>query len=166
MLTILLTFIIAIIFIFNQVRHSTFIVSILWLILGIMIILLSINRDTYLPFLGESALPCDNLVESVPLGANSSVTVKVPPNTKVVYWAADSENDSLTISPDPWVAYKDYANAGVTTSDRNGNAYLRVRFPQKYRIPIGATLDNHVHYRYCKEPGLLSSVYTVPIRQN
>jgi hypothetical protein len=166
MLSMFISLIVALLLIYNQFRNSTLIISIIWLLLGVVIILVLLNRDTYLPFLGESAFPCDNLIESVPLGANFSVTVKVPPNVKVSYWAADPENNNSSVSPDPWVAYKDYSNSGVTVSDQQGNATLRVRFPQKYRIPWGATLNNHVHYRYCKTPGMLSSVFTVEAKQN
>jgi hypothetical protein len=123
------------------------------------------DRNFYLPFLGYSAYPCASLAEKTPLNPDVSVTVKVPPHVNVIYWA--SEPTSVVKEPvtDPWQAYALYENAGVAKSDANGVAVLQVRRPVTYNVPnMGIfgkkTLKQHVHYRYCELPGMLSEVKT------
>jgi len=124
------------------------------------------SRDTYLPFLGETVYPCDSLVSHVPDHADTSVSVKVPPNSSIVYWASESAHEKLKHLPDPRVAYHHYENTGVVIADTEGNAELKFRHPQNYVVPsISITgkkkLDKHVHYRYCIGNGMLSPIYTV-----
>ena len=124
------------------------------------------SRDTYLPFLGEMAYPCDSLVSHVPDNADTSVSVKVPPNVPIVYWASETAHEQLKDLPDPRVAYHKYENTGVVISDNNGNAELKFRHPQNYVVPnisiTGKTkLNKHVHYRYCIGNGMMSTIYTV-----
>jgi uncharacterized membrane protein YuzA (DUF378 family) len=122
------------------------------------------SRSTYLPFLGEMAYPCDSLVSHVPSNADTSVSVKVPPHSSIVYWASETAHNELKKLPDPRVAYHRYENTGVVISDNNGNAELKFRHPQNYIVPgvLGKTkLNKHVHYRYCIGNGMLSPIYTV-----
>jgi uncharacterized membrane protein YuzA (DUF378 family) len=122
------------------------------------------SRDTYLPFLGEMAYPCDSLVSHVPDNADTQISIKVPPKSTIVYWASESAHTALKDLPDPRIAYHKYENTGVVISDENGNAELKFRHPQSYIVPgiMGKTkLDKHVHYRYCIGNGMLSPIYTV-----
>ena len=117
------------------------------------------RRNVYLPFLGESIYPCDNLVDKTPDSAELTVTVTdVPAGTKVVYWAAEP---STSIVSDPWKAYGKYENSGVATSDASGKAVLSVRKPTGYKLPSGRELKPHVHYRFCQKPGMLSEIRTI-----
>lgn len=119
------------------------------------------RRNVYLPFLGETVYPCDNLTEKTPDGADLSVKVTdVPANVKVVYWAAEP---STTIIGNPWDAYGKYENSGVVISDANGTATLSIRKPAGYKVPSGRKLNPHVHYRFCQESGILSSIRTATI---
>lgn len=132
----------------------------------ISIYMVAFERNFYLPFLGYSAYPCASLAEKTPLNPDVKVTVKVPPHVNVIYWA--SEPTSIVQEPveDPWQAYALYENAGVSKSDKNGVAVLQVRRPVTYNVPnMGVfgkkTLKQHIHYRYCELPGMLSEVKTI-----
>ena len=117
------------------------------------------RRNIYLPFLGETVYPCDNLVDKTPDSAELTVTVTdIPAGTKVVYWAAEP---STSIVSNPWDAYGKYENSGVATSNASGKAVLSVRKPTGYKVPSGRELKPHVHYRFCQESGILSEIRTI-----
>jgi hypothetical protein len=119
------------------------------------------RRNVYLPFLGETVYPCENLADKSPDGAEISVTVTdVPAGSKVVYWAAEP---STSIVSNPWDAYRKYENSGVVTSDASGKAVLSVRKPTGYKVPSGRELKPHVHYRFCLESGILSEIRTASL---
>jgi uncharacterized protein len=131
----------------------------IYIAVGVAALVLAFNRDTYLPFLGESVFPCSVLSEQVPPGATRAVTVNVQPNVKVVYWAAEP-TDGMGLSN--WKqAYLGYRNAGVTTSDAAGRAVLKVRDPQSYTVPFKGRLDPHIHFRVCGVDGFIGRIKTV-----
>jgi hypothetical protein len=119
------------------------------------------SRDTYFPFLGTTVLPCSVLAEKTPDGANTTLQVVVEPKAKVVFWAAEPGTESLYNWQE---AYGRFANAGVTTADANGVATLRVRHPQPYTVPLKGTLPPHIHYRVCRDGGLMDPVQTTYVR--
>ena len=132
----------------------------LCIIIGFSGIHLIFNRDSFLPFLGDAAFPCQSLRNRIPAKANTEVKVRVPPNSKVVYWASNPSDKILRVQD----AYNNYENSGVTTANDDGVAILRVKKPSAYRVPrtyINKKLEPHIHYRLCKTPGMLSSVKTV-----
>lgn len=131
----------------------------IYILVGLAALLHVASREYYLPFLGQSAFPCGSLIDRVPLNANTAVEIQTEPNKSIIYWAAES---GTKIQHDPWMAYKDYANAGVTKSDSTGKAVLRFRLPSQYNvnIPYARTLKPHVHYRVCKSNGLIGKVQT------
>jgi hypothetical protein len=131
------------------------------LIIGIAGILHIFSRDFYLPFLGETVMPCAALEERTPSGADTTVTVQVPPNSKLLYWAAEPAAEELKQIQDWKLAYAAFSNIGVTTSDQSGTATLRVRNPQAYSVPFKGRLEPHIHYRICGEDGIMSRVNTV-----
>ena len=51
----------------------------LFVLVGLAGIYFMFQRDFYLPFLGESVLPCSGLEDREPSGADTSVTVQVEP---------------------------------------------------------------------------------------
>jgi hypothetical protein len=119
------------------------------------------RRNVYLPFLGETVYPCDNLAEKSPVDAELSVIVTdIPSGAKVVYWAAEP---STSIISNPWDAYGKYENSGVVTADASGKATLSVRKPTGYKVPSGRELKPHVHYRFCQESGILSEIRTASV---
>jgi hypothetical protein len=143
--------------IIERLIGRSIITRILYLLIGAAALLLAFHRDTYLPFLGETVFPSSVLKEQTPAGATRTVKVKVKPHTKVVYWASEPGDNLNKKTFD--VAYGKYENAGVTVSDNNGVALLKVREPQSYTIPF-ETLSSHIHYRMVKESGFLDSVRT------
>ena len=121
---------------------------------------LATDRDTWLPFLGESVLPSSLLR----LGTSSAeqqglvdVPVKVDPRaTHVAFWAADSGS---TAASKPGDAYGSFSNAGVVAVDAGGIASLKVQCPGVYSVGR-KTLPKHVHYRECFGDGTIGRVMT------
>jgi uncharacterized membrane protein YuzA (DUF378 family) len=132
----------------------------LYILMGLSALVVAFNRDTYLPFLGESVFPVSVLQNQVPSGATRTVQVRGTPNTKIVYWASEPTDGSIKTAED---AYKSYKNAGVTTTDNKGFAELKVREPQDYTIPFGH-LEPHIHFRECSFSGFLGRIKTVYIK--
>jgi uncharacterized membrane protein YuzA (DUF378 family) len=137
----------------------------IYIIVGICGVLLLINRDTYLPFLGKAAFPLP-LKEFTPVakGEMISKTIKnLPVGAKVIYWAANSSDNVID---NPLEAYGSYENQGVTVVNDKGEALLTVNKPSSYNVPNKGRLLPHIHYRYWikYENGLLaSSIHTVRI---
>ncbi len=133
-----------------------------YVLVGVSALVHLFSRDYFLPFLGDSAYPCGALETKTPRGADTSVTIRTEPNVNVIYWAAEVNEQ---VQANPWVAYDEYANAGVTRSDDLGNAVLRFRKPAGYKVSkfgmVSTELDPHVHYRVCKHPGMMGRVETV-----
>lgn len=129
-------------------------------LVGLAAIALMFHRDTYLPFLGTTVLPCSVLAEKTPDGADTTVHVTVEPGAKVLFWASEPGTESLEHINTWQEAYLKFANAGVTTADSSGRAALRVRHPQPYTVPLKGTLPPHVHYRVCRGDGLMDPVQT------
>lgn len=120
------------------------------------------RRDTFLPFLGQCALP-PSIFQTTSSPPNSNVETDImidaPDNTKVIYWGASPENGSNRIIENPIKAYGDYNNMGIAVV-RRGHAKIRFFCPVKYEVPWGKTLDRHIHYRVINETGMLGSVKT------
>ncbi len=120
------------------------------------------DRDTYLPFLGESVIPNGALPEKTPERWNRKMTVDVPANTKVIFWAAESASQAQGDGKKTYKeAYGAYENAGVTISSADGKAELRVRDPQGYTVPMRGLLKPHIHFRIYTTEGMLGRVKTV-----
>ena len=136
-------------------------VKFVYIAVGISAVLLAINRDTFLPFLGQAALPCTFFEPRIPKSPNHSTVIRVKPNTKIVYWAAEEDNDASK-EPNPYIAYGQVTNSGVVVSDENGYAKLEFRFPQTYRVGMrNKKLEPHVHYRECESNLMIGPVKTV-----
>jgi len=132
----------------------------IYILMGISALFVAFNRDTYLPFLGESVFPASVLQNQVPSGATRTVQVRGTPNTKIVYWASEPTDGTLKSAEK---AYKNYNNAGVSITDHNGVAELKVREPQDYTIPF-RHLEPHVHFRECSTDGFLGRIKTIYVK--
>lgn len=133
--------------------------NLVYILVGVSALLHVFSRNYYLPFLGDAVFPCNSMVEKVPENANTQVKIDTKPNSNVIYWASETHKEVVA---NPWLAYDQYSNAGVTRSDVNGVAVLKFREPSAYKVPNGMkTLQPHVHYRVCTYPGMLSEVKTV-----
>jgi len=133
------------------------------LLVGIAALSVALARDFYLPFLGESVMPCSVLEPKVPENADTEVKVLVKPGDKVLYWASEPANESMKELKDWRHAYLDYKNAGVAIADSDGFAALKVRHPQPYTVPLKGNLEAHVHYRVCMHDGFIGPVKTVKL---
>ena len=128
---------------------------------GIAALFVAFHRDTYLPFLGESVVPCEVLKVQTPENADISADVVVSPGAKVVYWAAEPANKDLHTVNDWRKAYLEYRNAGVAVANPSGVVTLKVRKPQPYTVPMKGKLSPHIHYRVCTANGFIGTVNTV-----
>ena len=129
-------------------------------------IVLMMKKDTFLPFLGLAHLPNTLIAEEkIPNGANISYSIDMndyEDGTKIIYWAA---NKTDKIIENPYEAYKNYNNVGVTKV-KNGKAEVRIFCPDRYKVKKVFTqlLERHFHYRIVfKDNGFLSPVMTVKV---
>ncbi len=135
--------------------------KIVYIVIGICGAYLLFNRNTYLPFLGESAFPVP-LENKTPIQNGEQLSAELtdlPPNKKVIYWAS---NPSSSTYSNPVDAYGNFENQGIVTSDNNGKATIIFNNPGTYKAN-GSELPVHIHYRYWTEYGLTSDVKTVNI---
>lgn len=134
---------------------------ILYVLVGLAALLIAFNRDTYLPFLGKTVMPCSIIPEHIPKGADTTLTVNVTPGATVLYWAAEPETEGLKKIGDWRKAYLKFMNAGVVKANAEGEAVLLVRAPQPYTVPWKGRLEPHVHFRVCGDDGMLARIKTV-----
>ena len=122
------------------------------------------RRDTYLPFLGESVMPCSLLQEQTPDHADTDVNVSgLEPGAKVLFWAAEPATAGLATIKDWQRAYLEFANAGVARVGADGHAVFRIRKPQPYTVPLKGRLNSHVHWRVCSDGGMIGPVQTTEV---
>jgi uncharacterized protein len=133
----------------------------IYILVGLSAIGIMFDRDTYLPFLGPMVAPCSVLDNREPPGATKDVKVIVEPNVKLLYWAAEPASEGLKTLNSWKQAYLKYDNAGVTTSNGEGVAIIKVRDPQPYKVPFKGKLESHIHYRVCGEDGWIGRIRTV-----
>ena len=142
----------------------------IFIIIGISALYLFFNRDYYLPFLGETVVPI--IKQKIDSKNLLSTTIKnVPPNATVIYWAAKPEIENAdNIIKNPYIAYSDYSNSGISIANENGEAIIQYECPSKYKVGkfIKNTLEKHIHYRYMDPifPGVLSPVKTLFLNEN
>lgn len=131
-------------------------------IVGILAVIVMPNRDMYLPFLGEAALPASILQNTAKHGNVMFAVDGLPPNSKVIYWAA---NPSQNVGTTPQQAYASSVNGGIATASEEGIAHITLDCPQNYhvsRLGIDKVLPKHVHFRVevPSKPGIFSPVQT------
>jgi hypothetical protein len=135
--------------------------NIIFVLVGVAALAVAFHRDTYLPFLGPSVVPCSLLKEQTPENANVEVKIITNPGAKVLYWAAEPANNDFKELLDWRKAYLGFRNAGVTLAGPDGVATLRVRKPEVYKVPVVGELAAHIHYRVCGDSGMIGRVETV-----
>ena len=125
---------------------------------------ISLQRTTYLPFLGYTVLPPTSIKDYfIPDKANIETTLQlkdIPDNTKIIYWGAKPSNEVIKT---PQSAYEDFSNCGIALV-KNEKAQVSFHCPSKYLIPWGKTLERHLHYRIVYSNGMLSPVQTVFVK--
>ena len=139
--------------------------TIIYSLVAVSAIILAIQRDVWLPFLGRSVLPSALVPLKNPTAVDTVVEVYTKPNTKIAYWAAlpikngDGDDDSDS-EPDVMTAYGDFSNSGVVMSDDNGLAQLHILAGTSYEVPSGKVIPRHVHYRIINEHGMMGRIRT------
>lgn len=126
------------------------------------VIYLGTNRDTWLPFLGETVFPPGVLVPKVPADASYTVTLREVPRgaVYVVYWASET---APSVVPNPADAYQAYKNSGVAeVSPADRTAVLQVRCPGRYKVN-GKTLPRHIHWRAIFPSGISGPIETLNV---
>ena len=130
----------------NYFTTNTNLDKIIYIIVCIAGIVLLVNRNTWLPFLGHTVFPSQIFVPSkVNTIGSFVVKVNVKPNTRVAYWASKPQTSEEV--PLVEEAYADYTNSGVVKSNNNGIAELVVDPGTSYIVPSGREISRHVHYR-------------------
>jgi uncharacterized membrane protein YuzA (DUF378 family) len=143
---------------------------IIYVVVAVSAVALAVQRDTWLPFLGNSVLPG----AVVPLKKNmgdTTVDVKVTQGAKVAYWAAEPEtkvgasekgaSESNKAVPLVRAAYDQFENSGVVVANDQGMATLVFNKGTSYIVPSGRKLESHVHYREFGEDGMMGPVKSV-----
>jgi hypothetical protein len=131
----------------------------IYLLVGLSALTMFFKRDSYLPFLGETVLPCAAFAPRTPDNANKEITLTTLPNTKVIYWASEPKEGSSNDINNWDVAYNNYSNSGVAISDDKGKVTLHFRGnPQSYKVPLKGHLKPHVHFRICEKNGIVGPV--------
>jgi hypothetical protein len=138
--------------------------NIIYVLVGVAAVVVASSRASFLPFLGETVLPCSLMPDRMPDHADTEVSISgVTPGAKVLYWATEPATEGLSRINDWRRAYLDFANAGVTTADAGGHAVLRIRKPQPYTVPVKGRLEAHVHWRVCGDGGFIGPVMTTTV---
>lgn len=123
---------------------------------------LSINYTTFLPFLGETAVPVSAFKELTPKKKEDivfTVDIDAPDKTRVIYWASKS---SPSVFLNPKEAYEESPNVGVAEV-RDKVATFYTTCPSAYNVPTGMVIKPHIHYRVFKSNGLLGAVKTLKV---
>lgn len=152
----------------EKIFGASFITKAIYILVAVSALFVVFRRDFYLPFLGQTVLPCASLQEKTPAGATREVRIQVTPHAKVLFWAAEPETEHLKKVSDWRKAYLGFENAGVTMAGEDGTAVLKVREPQPYSVPFKGMLSPHIHYRVCDGSmggGLLGRVETVFLKK-
>jgi len=160
------------------------IIKLISVVVLIAAIYIGTNRNTYLPFLGASAVPPSVFQqEMIPAGYNVTYVLSldnignsVEDGTYVLYWGAQSSRDAHSsgditkckevIRKNPIDAYGDYSNTGIVTT-KNGKATLYFNCPDKYQVGnmMKKTIERHIHYRLIKPNSpMMSPVYTAYVK--
>ena len=137
-----------------------------YIVVGIAALYLASNRNTYLPFLGETVLSPSLIRDSGVERKNANIIVEVDAEgaSSVMYWAAEPLGEGMSDGKKfAYDAYGNFKNAGVAEVV-NGKATLKVECPQKYWVKkfgvMKKTLPRHVHYRLIYPTGWVSEVLT------
>ena len=145
-------------------RKRSFWGNALAVLIALAALYIGTQRDSYLPFLGETIIPCSVLRDRIPDHADLEVTVDhLKPGAKVIFWAAEPATEGLAKIQDWQRAYLELANAGVATVTAAGTATLRIRKPQPYTVPLMGRLESHVHWRSCQDGGFMGPVQITAI---
>ena len=145
----------------NYISKDLFIVRILAMAGIVSTLLLILNRDSFLPFLGESFVPevFLSLNSRKPKNVEKTVEISTEPKRKIIYWAADPGKDVKKT----WKkGYNKFENSGVVVADKTGLAKIPVQCPSRYIVHGYKILPKHLHYRiYNESTQMLGRIQTI-----
>jgi hypothetical protein len=144
--------------------------TIIYVVVALSALYLAFQRETWLPFLGDSVLPGAVVPEKKNSG-DTTVDVHVKPGAKVAYWAAKEQESSVGADksvngadksvPKVRDAYAHFENSGVVIANDAGVATLVFNKGTSYIVPSGREIKSHVHYREFGEDGMMGPVQSV-----
>jgi uncharacterized membrane protein YuzA (DUF378 family) len=150
--------------------------TIIYVVVALSALYLAFQRETWLPFLGDSVLPGAVVPEKKNSG-DTTVDVHVKPGAKVAYWAAKAQESSVGVEssvngtessvgadksvPKVRDAYAHFENSGVVIANDAGLATLVFNKGTSYIVPSGREIKSHVHYREFGEDGMMGPVQSV-----
>ncbi len=145
-------------------KRNLWVDKIIYVLVGISAIYLASQRDTWLPFLGDTAFPASLIATKTNTGTQHIDIQTGIPHAKVAYWAAHPPQGTDTGKTPVEDAYGDYGNSGVVLADGTGRAVLTFDRGSSYVVPTGNLIQSHVHYRVIHPTGgLISPVQTAYI---
>ena len=132
--------------------------------IGLSGLYVGFNRDYYLPFLGECAIPIKD-ISPFPKSEKTQIykLTGLPPNAKVIYWGAQPSETPVS---NPFDAYGTYANSGSDITNGNGELEINLETPAEYSVRkygMEKRLRKHLHYRYelPQYKGMYSRISTI-----
>ena len=134
----------------NLLRYITFnnitALRIIYIIAGLsaLYLLLFKPRQLFLSFLEKTVMPPSIFKPMEQENTNTSITIDAPNAIKVIYWAA--KKNTGKIDDNPYDAYDDYENVGITNVINN-KATLNFNCPEQYKV------------------GIISEIYTLKINK-
>jgi uncharacterized membrane protein YuzA (DUF378 family) len=139
-----------------------------YILVGVGAVWVASKRETYLPFLGECALPSTVFKSgsNIPSTADKLVTMKVAAAgaEKIVWWASKPAAVGQTQVAGVYSAYDDYMNSGVADVI-NGEATIAFMCPQPYTVGFNKkVLKRHVHYREILKGGMIGKIHTMYVQ--
>ena len=139
----------------------------LYIVIDIAAVYIAKDRNTYLPFLGQTALPCSVMPKQGLVQPTHKLSLTTKPNTKIVYWAAKLGQDYTQHAMQAYeVPNLEVPNSGVAMSDKTGKAELRFKDPQGYYVDhwgIKKYIPRHIHYRECQGNLMVGPVQTIKL---
>lgn len=141
----------------SSFKMKLYLDTIIYTLIGLSGLYLAFQRNTWLPFLGESVLP-NSLIPLKEKKGNITLKIQVEPNVKVAYWAS---NPGKNPHIDVWDAYGKFENSGVVVANDQGEATLSFDKGSEYDVPSGRHLTSHVHYRTMPNSSMMGPIHTI-----
>lgn len=146
---------------FNNEWFNKFI----YILIAVSAIYLLFKKHTFLPFLGPTVLPTNNMKFNHTY-SDLSIRVDAADASGVVYWAAKPSNVPMN---NPSDAYDNYLNSGYVPVDSDGKATLFFKCPGSYKIWGWKHMPKHIHYRLIYSQGEngglnISDIKTVDVK--
>ena len=151
--------------IIKKVVKNKMMQRVIYITVGIVALYMASKRNTWLPFLGKTVVPCNLLNKKEPEGTDHKIVLNVGKGKKVIYWGAEEKEGEGEVE-EVWKAYGELENSGVVEADEEGNVELKFRYPQKYyvnKLLRKKELESHIHYRVCEDGMMLGEVKTIKV---